>query len=202
MAAAANQKASGLDTPTHRSNQANQRKTGRPPARRGRLGRNQYTRDLQNGDSNDSPMRDGSMDPNAQSRSPQGHNGINGESGKSSRPKYHNPTRTSMNEMKRRVAAILEFVGRMQKDKNSQQSSASESGKSTKGGSTPNGLGNANAGGAVNSALVQAVESGLSTDSDGVPAKDFAEMASGEMLETLGNELAHWQTLYGKYGEK
>lgn len=109
------------------------RKGGRPPARRGRLGRNQYTRDLPlNGDTSDSPLRDTSRDPHAVD-SPRPHtggnghrDGINGESGRSSKAKTH-PARTSMNEMKRRVAAILEFVGRMQNERGGGSSSKSTS---------------------------------------------------------------------------
>ena len=89
-------------------------------------------------------MRDTSHDRNGNLNgngdSPQGrkHNKVNGESGRSSKAKTH-PARTSMNEMKRRVAAILEFVGQMQT-----QSSASgrSSGKGNSGGGTPNTTGN------------------------------------------------------------
>ena len=207
------QKATISDAPSsHRNNQGNQgnhRKTGRPPARRGRLGRNQYTRDLPLNGEIESPMRDHSHDAHGQSGSPPhgppgGSNGINGESGRNSRPKYHNPTRTSMNEMKRRVAAILEFVSRMQTGKQSHQPSASGSEKDSKGGSTPNGVAvtNAMAAGSANSALLQAVEAGLYSHANGESEKNFADMASSEMMGTLTRELLRWQSLYGKHGER
>ena len=159
-----------------------------------------------NGETNGSPMRDHSNDGNGHTGSPSygtrgGANGVNGESGRSSRPKYHNPTRTSMNEMKRRVAAILEFVNRMQTERPSQRSSASGSDKDSKGGSTPNGALGANAS-AISSGLVQAVEAGLSTISSEGSEKQFTEMAAGEMMETLTKDLVQWQSLYGKHGEK
>ena len=152
-------------------------------------------------------MRDHSNDANGQSGSPPygtrgAPNGINGESGRSSRPKYHNPTRTSMNEMKRRVAAILEFVNRMQTERPSQRSSASGSDKDSKGGSTPNGNLIASMS-AISSGLAQAVEeAGLSTTSSEGSEKHFTEMAAGEMMEALTKELVQWQSLYGKHGEK
>ena len=43
-----------------------------------------------------------------------GGNSAWGESGKPSKPKYMNLNRTSLNEMKRRVAGILEFISRTQ----------------------------------------------------------------------------------------
>lgn len=135
-------------------------------------------------------------------------NGINGESGRSSRPKYHHPNRTSMNEMKRRVAAILEFVSKMQGDKTSQNSShGSSSGPS--GSRTPNGaVQNGNGGttkDVVHSAtLLKGVEAGLSAAQvNGEKMdKEFKDMGSGEMMRVLSRELVGWQSLYGKYGEK
>jgi hypothetical protein len=108
-----------------------------------------------------------------------------------------------MNEMKRRVAAILEFVNRMQTERPSQRSSASASDKGNKGGSTPNGAPGTGANAsALSSGLAQAVAAGLSTASNDGSEKQFAEMAAGEMMETLTKDLVQWQLLYGKYGEK
>lgn len=106
-----------------------------------------------------------------------------------------------MNEMKRRVAAILEFVNRMQTERRSQRSSASGSDKDGKGGSTPNGTLGANAV-AISSGLAQAVEAGLSATPSHVTEKHFTEMVASEMMETLTRELVQWQTLYGKHGER
>ena len=98
------QKLNAPDTPSQRGSNSNyHRKTGRPPARRGRLGRNQYTRDqplIGGGMGAETPLRDNSRDPTGRSSPTHGMNGatngINGESGRSSRPKYHHPNRTSM----------------------------------------------------------------------------------------------------------
>ncbi|RVX69816.1 hypothetical protein B0A52_06461 [Exophiala mesophila] len=175
------------------------RKTGRPPARRGRLVRNQYTRDQTNGD-NGTPLRDIAYDLNGNGTSP---NGINGESGRSSKAKTH-PARTSLNEMKRRVAAILEFVGHMQTEKASQSNQDSGSG-SSKGANTPNGVkSNVHL---PTASLVKAVEAGLkdskASEEDGsvhlVEDKDFGQKGSVEMMETLTRELVSWQSVYGTY---
>jgi hypothetical protein len=97
------------------------------------------------------------------------HNTINGESGRSSKAKTH-PARTNLNEMRRRVAAILEFVGRVQTERTSQQqgdksNGSSGSGSGDKGNNTPtlNGLSkNTNGGNLLPTAsLVRAVTDGL-----------------------------------------
>lgn len=169
------------------------------------MGRNQYTRDLY--DAGDTPHRDTSHDRNG-FNSP---HGINGESGRSSKARTH-PARTSLNEMKKRVAAILEFVSSMQtqhtnsKDKTTSNSngSNSRSSNSGKGSSTPNGT-QIQIAGIPTSSLVQAVTAGLETvDDDNGKIKfvdefDFAKMGSGQMMETLVKELVGWQSHFGIY---
>ena len=108
-----------------------------------------------------------------------------------------------MNEMKRRVAAILEFVNRMQTERPSQRSSASGSEKGSKSASTPSGTVDASAAASsVNSAAlaqaVEAVSAGLSIGSE----KNFMDMPAGEMMDAITKDLVQWQTLYGRYGEK
>lgn len=111
-----------------------------------------------------------------------------------------------MNEMKRRVAAILEFVSKMQGDKGSQNNShGSSSGPS--GSRTPNGVSqssNSANGNDQPAALLKGLEAGLSAAQvRGEKAeREFRAMASGEMMHILTHELVGWQSLYGKYGEK
>lgn len=156
-------------------------------ARRGRLGRNQYTRDrdLANGDASDTPGREESREGSP--------NGINGESGRSSKAKTHG-ARTSMNEMKRRVAAILEFVGRMQGEGQTGSTSRSSDGS----GGTPNGTTVV----LPTASLVQAVEKAMSGGPLIEEGRDFREMGSAEMMEMLTRELIGWQNVFGRYGEK
>jgi len=149
-------------------------------------------------------MRDLPQDGTAHEGSPPGANGINGESGRSSKAKTH-PARTSLNEMKRRVAAILEFVGHMQTERgaHSHQSSGSAS---SKGANTPNGV-RLVAASLPTATLVRAVEAGLKEagtkdEETGVgmaDEKEFANMDSVEMMETLTKELVQWQSIYGVY---
>ena len=111
--------------------------------------------------------------------------------------------------MKKRVAAILEFVSQMQNQQNKSNNSnaPSNSGSNTrssnsgKGNSTPN---QASVTSMPSSKLVEAVTAGLQDSTeDGklklVPDSDFAKMASGQMMETLMGELVSWQSQYGTY---
>ncbi|PLB37937.1 putative transcriptional regulator (Cti6) [Aspergillus candidus] len=183
------------------------RKSGRPPARRGgRVGRNQYTRDRDvNGtDSNgtlNSPRRGQSYDIGGESPRIGGPNGhVNGEVGKPSRPRYVNQ-RTTMNEMKRRVAGILEFISRMQVEM------AVAGQTSPPGGDQPNGS---------IRAMAEQIDAKLSSLSDGESAttttdgeagpvsaeKDFKGLSSVEMMDVLTRHLLKWQQEYGKFGER
>ncbi|RAH47828.1 putative transcriptional regulator (Cti6) [Aspergillus brunneoviolaceus CBS 621.78] len=185
------------------------RKSGRPPARRGgRVGRNQYTRDrdMNGTDSNfstRSPRRGQSHDIGSDSPRINGIHLHSGESGKPSRPRYVNQ-RTTMNEMKRRVTAILEFISRMQIE-------MAVAGEST----TPPNNGAARVNGSLlESALALAVgdidpASATASDNDAASGptsiekeKDFKELSSVEMMDVLTRHLLKWQQEYGKVGER
>jgi hypothetical protein len=121
-----------------------------------------------------------------------------------------------MNEMKRRVAAILEFVNKMNGDKNGDKNSAQNSHGSSSdpsGSRTPNGVVTQSSGGGnmangdvqpAAAALLKGVDVGLSAAQIlGEKAeREFRDMASGEMMYVLTRELVGWQSMYGKYGEK
>ena len=110
--------------------------------------------------------------------------------------------------MKRRVAAILEFIGHLQAEGSSQHTSGSASSQCSKGGSTPNGAmsvssSNANLHAVALARAVEAAGLSAQVNGEGQQApKAYSEMASTEMMETLTKELLSWQSLYGKYGEK
>ncbi|BDD59596.1 hypothetical protein MAP00_004791 [Monascus purpureus] len=190
------------------------RKSGRPPTRQGGRGRNQYTRDrdlnLNGTDSNNSPRRGYSHDIGADSPRVGAHgtNGhVNGgEFGRPSRPRYMNPQRTTMNEMKRRVAAILEFISRMQVE----MATAGESSSTPiSNGDKPNGsLPKAVADHLENGAPSIANDVKESTPAtDGVTEqvskeKDFKDLSSIEMMDVLTRHLLKWQQEYGKFGER
>lgn len=129
--------------------------------------------------------------------------------------------------MKRRVAAILEFVGRMQTERTThtagatQQNTTNGSEGSSKGTNTPNGGGlsksssgsstTADAAALHTASLVRAVEAGLkdvkektrdnneTTSVSMMDERDFATMGSTDMMETLTRELVQWQSIYGVY---
>ncbi|BCR94706.1 putative transcriptional regulator (Cti6) [Aspergillus luchuensis] len=179
------------------------RKSGRPPARRGgRIGRNQYTRDRDTNGTDSttrSPRRGQSHDLGGDSPRV----GVNGthinssESGKPSRPRYVNQ-RTTMNEMKRRVTAILEFISRMQVEMAVAGESTTPPGNDDR----PNGITRLLS---ENQLLSSAIESaGLEGGSMAQPAaeKDFKDLSSVEMMDVLTRHLLKWQQEYGKFGER
>lgn len=192
------------------------RKSGRPPARRGRVGRNQYTRDRDavNGNGTDhqtnSPRRGQSRDANDDSPTGGGSaaNGANingGESGKPSRPRYMNPNRTTMNDMRRRVAAILEFISRMQVEMAATGDQVTP----------PNGNGQRIPDSSLVAAVLQnavvngdvqtasGTESTETSQESGLPKERvFKDLSSLEMMDELTRGLLKWQQEYGKYGDK
>lgn len=190
------------DTPQPGKGVGGRKAGGRPGGRGKRIGRNQYTRDLYDG--SEGLLRDGSRDLNGHSP-----HGTNGDTGRSSKARTH-PARTSLNEMKKRVAAILEFVSQMQTQQSNSSSnkptvtnsngSTSRSSNGVKGNSTPNGL---QMGNTPTSKLIEAVTAGLQDSDDGtlkmLGETDFSKMGSGQMMETLMKELVGWQTVYGVY---
>lgn len=120
-----------------------------------------------------------------------------------------------MIEMKRRVAAILDFISRMQVE-------MAASGENV----TPpdNNATNNNNGAASRASLIKGVQDQLgsllaSTTSEGASVassagsiadsdatrekeKDFKDLTSIEMMDVLTRHLLKWQQEYGKYGEK
>jgi hypothetical protein len=122
-----------------------------------------------------------------------GQNGGTGETGRPSKPKYMNPHRTTMNEMKRRVAAILEFISQMKAEVGAETGNIA---------TPPSGSSSVAA-----SAMTRGVEAELAgmlamQGEDKGGGKDFTDMSSSEMMSDLLRSLAGWQNEFGKYGEK
>ena len=106
------------DTPPPNPPSTSHRKGGRPPnARKGKLGKNQYTkdRDLQQEGDDPSPGRSQSRDVprNEENGNVQSGRGSINE-GKPSKSKGGSTNKITMSDMKKRVAAILEFISRTQ----------------------------------------------------------------------------------------
>lgn len=122
-----------------------------------------------------------------------------GDTGRPSKPRHMHPQRTTMNEMKRRVAAILEFISRMQVE----MAVASENS------STPTGSNGDRTQGLLLKSMVEQIEQSMPMPSDGESAgdaepheKDFNELSSVEMMDVLTRHLLKWQQEFGKFGER
>ncbi|ETN40197.1 uncharacterized protein HMPREF1541_04473 [Cyphellophora europaea CBS 101466] len=227
LGAALQRRKDKAETPPASSRPAPKPKNSRNRGGR-RVGRNQYTRDRDFNGMLDSgtPMGDMSEhNGNANGRNSPGHYNINGESGRSSKAKTH-PARTSLNEMKRRVAAILEFVGQMQ-TQSSRHLAANKGGGRAGGGADQSGSGSSSEKGTPAAAaataaagvasLVKAVQAATedvaeaeALDEDGDAAKgklrfrddgEFRDMGSTEMMEALTRELIAWQKVFGVYSK-
>lgn len=210
------------------------KKTGRPPARRGRVGRNQYTKDRDpRPDATNSPLRSqshsGDVDKsprhlgNGNGNTSAGNSyswGPSAENGKPSKPRYMNPNRTTMNDMKRRVSGILEFISRTQVE----MAAANVRGEAimatnpsscsmTRTHSTTT-LPRASNGGktVIQPPASHENSSGGSTkDRDavgeripgtGLDMEAFRNLSSVEMMEVLTRGLMRWQGDFGRVGEK
>lgn len=165
-----------------------------------------------NGNGTESPRRGQSHDIGGDSPRVgySGANGIHingGDTGRPSKPRHMHPQRTTMNEMKRRVAAILEFISRMQLE----MAVASENSSST-----PSGNGD-RAQGLLLKSMVDQIDNAMpSTGSDGgdsvlattdgdtstVHEKDFKDLSTMEMMDVLTRHLLKWQQEYGRFGER
>jgi len=101
-----------------------------------------------------------------------------------------------MNDMKRRVAGILEFISHTQVDI-AGSTAALTTKSSTSTNTPPNSNGTSKSGelseGAVNAALM---------DLDAIDEQAFSGLSSLEMMEVLTRRLMKWQGEYGKWGDK
>ncbi|KAL9640105.1 MAG: hypothetical protein Q9164_000492 [Protoblastenia rupestris] len=201
--------------PTSKTTQApvpkSHKKGGRPPARRGRLGRNQYSKDREPPSENpklSSPTNNSKDGENAVAYTNGNANGFaesNGV-GKPSRPRHMNPNRTTMNDMKRRVAGILEFISHIQvelagldasRSRSNTQNSTKASSSST---TTPPDIN----GNGITITTVKDVRTALNAlgGMEEVDEEAYGKLSAVEMMEVLTRRLMGWQGEYGKYGER
>ncbi|KAF2841106.1 hypothetical protein M501DRAFT_929253 [Patellaria atrata CBS 101060] len=163
------------------------KKSGRPPARKGKVGRNQYTRDkdVPPGSTGNAPSPHPTMQKD-QSLSPSGRgaNGTdtgNASDGNKGKGKNHKLERTSMNDLKKKAANMLEFISRTQVDMAAEKTT-------------------------VSATAVSKTIAVLNGEMDVTHAlskkKDFETLSSLEMMDVLTRQLVLWQQEYGKYGEK
>lgn len=194
--------------PDHPPHKTSHKKNSRPPAKRGgRVGRNQYTKDRDLSTHNDLSTTNISPAPSNSSQNPDGsvpHINGNGNVyaetnglGKPSKPHRMNPNRTTMNDMKRRVAGILEFISHTQVElAGTEPPSTTKSSTSTN--TPPDSNGSTNGGGDISGKAVNAALEDL----EGIDEQAFNALSSFEMMEVLTRRLMRWQGEYGKWGEK
>ena len=105
------------------------------------------------------------------------------------------PVRTTMNDMKKRVAGILEFISHQQVE-----AAGLDPNASTKTSTSANSPPDTNA----NSSSVDLVKisSNAIRDLDELDQEIFGSLNSKEMMAVLERRLMKWQQEYGKYGEK
>lgn len=112
-----------------------------------------------------------------------------------------------MNEMKRRVAGILEFISRMQVE---MAVAREDSSTPTSNGDRAQGLLLKSMVDQIDNAMASTTSAGgesalPTTDGDGeAPSqeKDFKDLSSVEMMDVLTRHLLKWQQEYGKFGER
>ncbi|KAL8843314.1 MAG: hypothetical protein Q9170_000172 [Blastenia crenularia] len=195
----------------HPPKAAHHKKTGRPPTRRGRVGRNQYTRDRDRPntpknaqDANSPPRSHSSKEGGASPRV----NGFHQEAGKSFKSRHMNASRTSMIEMKRRVAGILEFISHTQVEIAAEsplvpthKAPSFPTTATLKAPVTPPDEENGDKGGKEGRKAEgqQNLADAMTAD---LNYEQFKSLGSLEMMESLSRKLMRWQGEYGKYGDK
>jgi hypothetical protein len=187
------------------------------------VGRNQYTRD-----------RDEQEDA-AETARPQTRDSDKGaqadeiasttQQSRNAKMKSLNPNRTSMNELKKRVAGMMEFISRTQielaGEKTPTNGAPQHNGSSPQVSSTngpPNGLPSNGVPPSTAAAMsrpsllrtasikgaTSKLREQINGDEKEAPIEDavFGAMSSHEMLDVLTRRLVHWQKDHGKFGEK
>ena len=163
------------------------RKGGRPPNRKGKLGKNQYTKDKDPPDTNDrspnrSQSRDAQRDDNGfQTSKASTHDGRHAKS-------KNGGSKVSMTEMKKRVAAILEFISRTQVEMATETPSPgrSQAAESLLRGVVDN-LPMITLNGTSGGGFAEQTTEGSSS------TKEFKDLSCLEMMDVLTRQLVRWQ---------
>ncbi|KAK1655900.1 PHD-finger domain-containing protein [Colletotrichum phormii] len=177
------------------------KKTSRNNQKRGK-GRNQYTKDRD--DNEDTPARSMSRDIG---RNHDDHAGAgtsrhsHSDHPKHTRTKANSAhSKVSMNDMKRRVSAFLDFISKTQVElagealpgsRSSQNSSQQQSPRATAAPDAPKISVNGDSAIAKNSPIGTAA-----TDGNGPESKDFKALNCVEMMDALTRDLLRWQNQY------
>lgn len=112
-----------------------------------------------------------------------------------------NPNKTTMNDMKRRVANILEFISVTQVQlAGATAASTTKSSTSTNTPPHSNGNGNSDSQNGNRTGEVSGISVGATgSDLNGIDEQTFAALSSLEMMDVLTRQLVRWQGAYGKW---
>ncbi len=141
--------------------------------------------------------------------------GLNGDMGKGSRGRQTNAQRTTVPEMKRRVAAMLDFISRVQVEMASEKTPPAGGGgalASTAAAAAPN-TDNKSIGGELPKITLTADGDPAKGDNEGAaasgtsvptnaPEKDFNDLGTVEMMDVLTRKLVLWQQRFGELTDK
>ena len=119
--------------------------------------------------------------------------------GKPSKPRHMNPNRTTMNDMKRRVAGILEFISHTQVEMAALDPPLAAAIKKA---IPDNDSASAEMSKAPPQPVLPVPFSDAVRDMDNVEEEVFGALTSIEMMEVLTRKLMRWQGEYGKWGDK
>ncbi|RDL40832.1 FYVE zinc finger [Venustampulla echinocandica] len=164
------------------------RKGGRPPnSRKGKLGKNQYTkdRDLQDGD-DQSPHRSQSRDIGRGDDSGHGPGNKGPNEGKSGKSR-NSGSKITMGDMRKRVATILDFISRTQLEMAGESMSRDSADAAER---TIRGIADGLPMIKVNGKKGQESEGGQAEEGSN---KDFKDLTCLEMMDVLTRQLVKWQ---------
>jgi hypothetical protein len=155
-------------------------------------GRNQYTRD-RDGNDDESPARSQSRDIQKDDHGPSSGGKAGGESSNKTNSKLRGgmSSKLTMNDMKRRATALLDFISRTQVEL------AGESpGETTTGTASSTNGSTAAASDKPQNEPNDAPALVLAETTDCAPGKDFKELGCMEMMDSLTRRLVKWQHQY------
>ncbi|EPE08015.1 phd-finger domain-containing protein [Ophiostoma piceae UAMH 11346] len=177
-------------------------KGGRPTHKK--KGRNQYTKERDLRDEQNSMTRSRSRDMPENLYSKSGANGAGHHSSKAGpRAKGSANSRVSLSEMRRRVSAMSDFISKTQIEIASSEYLGSEStpegSAGAHGSKTANGHTTTNGSSTPTTPSSTAMpQPGANGDADSrAPQKDFKELPLMEMMDILTRNIIHWQNQFG-----
>lgn len=167
------------------------KKGGRPPhGKKGKVGKNQYTRDRDQNEGDRSPGRSQSRDVGRGEENGLSNHRANNNDGKQGRFKGNSGSKVTMLEMKKKVAAMLEFISRTQIEL------ATESLTPGTGEVAEKMMGLA---GNILPAIQANGENGkdeTAAELEKTPEKDFKDLTLLGMMDELTRQLIKWQNQF------